>query len=251
MADTFSLDDITLPDDSDIPALLAACPDVEALRFADQELLIRGGEESDDLFLLLKGCCLVEQPDAAEERRPGSELAIIEATPKRPVFVGEMAYLGQTDRTAQVRSAMSTWALRLHPNHLDAIIEQFPTLTALLCRQFAKRLRETNENLHQHQQRIALNREQIMLAPGDVLVEAKAPAQRLFQLVDGVLLRGAEESITTTPGQPRFIDAKPYFHGEKHPETLRAKTAAIVLAYGMEQKERIIRNFPQLVIDLL
>jgi CRP-like cAMP-binding protein len=184
----FNLDSIELPADSEIPALLKACPDIKSLRFSNDEFLIHGSDTAQDIFLLLRGHCLVEQPDAPRERTPGNELAVIQAEPDAPVFLGEMAYLDETVRSASVRSIMATHTLRLKPAHLDTIMDHFPGFTRVLCRQFARRLGEANTFIKRYQKNNTMDVEQRFLSPGEVLVEAGAPADNLFQLVDGILV---------------------------------------------------------------
>jgi len=258
------LGDLEIPGNTELPALLAACPGAEVLRFHDQEYLIQAedpgehGARAGDVFLVLRGSCLVEHPGAPQQRKPGSELAVIEGTPDRPVFAGEMAYLGGGYRTASVRSAMNTWAVRLKPQHLDTIIERFPSFTRILCGQFCKRLREANELLKRHQANTAMAFDQVSLAPGDILFRAGDPAERLHQWIEGVLVfeaGGARETIPGDPGAPGpaplFIEARPYFLDGVHQGTVRAKSQAIVLAIHKASKQAVVRNFPDLVLDLL
>jgi len=249
----FNLDSIDLPADSEIHALLRACPDIESLRFGNDEFLIHGSDPAQDIFLLLRGHCLVEQPDAPRERTPGNELAVLQAEPDAPVFVGEMAYLGDALRSASVRSVMATHTLRLKPAHLDTIMDHFPGFTRVLCRQFARRLGEANTAIKRHQKNNAMDVEQRFLSPGEVLVEEGTPADKLFQLVDGVLLeKGEPEKTIRTEGEgPTFIGTRPFFLGGTHPSRIVAKTPAIVVALGKSREAAIIRNFPELALALI
>lgn len=253
MTEPFQLDAIDLPPDSEIHALLAACPDIENMRFGDDEFIIQGAEATQDIFLLLRGHCLVEQPDAPRERTPGNELAVIHADPDSPVFIGEMAYLGGGFRSASVRSVMATFTLRLKPAHLDIIMERFPGFTRILCRQFALRLGEANTFIKRYQSTHTMAVEQRFLNPGDLLVDAGAPADKLFQLVDGVLIEHAdpERRIKTSDDAPVFAGVRPFFQGGAHPHRITAKTPAIVVTLGKSREAAIVRNFPELLLDLM
>lgn len=253
MPETFNLDTIELPENSEIPALIQACPDIECLRYANDEFLIHGTDSAQDIFLLLRGHCLVEQPDAPRERTPGNELAVIQAEPGAPVFVGEMAYLGDGLRTASVRSVMATFTLRLKPDHLDTIMDRFPGFTRILCRQFALRLGEANIYIKRYQKNNTMAVEQRFLSPGDVLVEEGATADKLFQLIDGILLEKGDPDTTIRPSDdgPVFIGARPFFLGGVHPRRVVARTPAIIVALGKSREAAIIRNFPELVLDLI
>ena len=259
MPEPFDLGDLGLPEDSEIHALLAACPDIEPVCFRDQEYLIRAVSSSGadataaDIFLLLRGSCLAEQPDAPEERTPGHELAIIEGRPGAPVFVGEMAYLGGGYRTASVRSAMCTWALRLEPKHLDTILEGFPGFTRILCGQFCVRLAEANQLLKRYQAETRMAVERRFLAAGEVLFRDGEPADPLYQLVDGVLLRSvgrSEEEIRPAAGCC-LIEPRPYFADGVRESTVRAKGPAVLVGMARSSKRAVVRNFPGLVLDLL
>jgi len=251
--ESYSLDTIELPRESEIHALLAACPDIEALRFGDDEFIIHGGDAAQDVFLLLRGHCLVEQPDAPRERTPGNELAVIQAEPDAPVFIGEMAYLGGGFRSASVRSVLSTFTLRMKPAHLDTIMERFPGFTRILCRQFALRLGEANTFIKRFQKHSTMEVEQRFLNPGDTLIAADAPADRLFQLVDGVLIEHGEIERRIQPGDngPVFVGSRPFFLGGAHPHRISAKTPAIVIGLGKSREAAIVRNFPDLVLALI
>ena len=264
MPERFNLGDLGLPEDSEIHPLLAACPDIEPVCFRDREYLIRaeplpGDDAADaDILLLLRGSCLAEHPGAPEERTPGHELAIIEGSPVAPAFVGEMAYLGGGYRTASVRSVMSTWALRLKPKHLDIILERFPGFTRILCGQFCGRLTEANELLKRYQADTIMEAERRFLAPDELLFAEGDAADRLYQLVEGVLMRsvgGAEEEIRPERGSGGeacgFIEPRPYFSNAMRASTVRAKSPAIVIGIAGNSKRAVVRNFPGLVLDLL
>jgi CRP-like cAMP-binding protein len=246
--------DLALPPGTEVARLLASHPDIMAERFADEELLIRSGENDDDIFMLLQGACLVEQPDAPERRRAGDAVAVLEAAPDAPVFVGEMAYLGRHPRSAGVRSVMAVTALRMKPAHLDAIITGYPGLTRILCRQFAERLRETNQHLHALRSRMALHPEALHLECGESLFTAGEPATRLYQLVEGALECGKGHAwcrIAQTPGTPCFLEARAFLARSTWPVSARAQTRCVVLVHGEKSRAALVRNYPELVLEFL
>jgi CRP-like cAMP-binding protein len=249
----FDIATINLPGDSEIHALMAVCPDIEPLRFANDEFIVHGSDTARDVFILLRGNCLVEQPDAPQERKPGNELAILSADPVSPVIVGEMAYLGGGFRSAAVRSVMACFALRLKPEYLDIIMEQFPGFTRVLCRQFAQRLGEANSFIKNFQQASAMEVEQRFLSPGEVLAEAGAPADAMFQIVDGAVIEKGPEDVVIRPGEskPCFVCCREFFAGGVYARRIVAKSPSIVLALGKSRKAAILRNFPELGLSLL
>jgi hypothetical protein len=148
---------------------------------------------------------------------------------------------------------MATFTLRLKPAHLDTIMDQFPGFTRILCRQFALRLREANIFIKRYQTNNAMAVEQRFLGPGEVLAEAGAPADRLFQLVDGVLLEKGDPDtpIRASDDGPVFVGTRPFFQGGAYEKRVVAKTQAIVVALGKSREAAIIRNFPELALEMI
>lgn len=254
MPEPFDISALGIPPDSELHTLLHACPDIEAIRFRDAEALITPDETSRDIFLILRGSCLVENRDATADRRPGRELAIVEGTVDRPVFVGEMASLGERGRSAGVRSAMNTYALRLTPAHIERIIEEFPSFTRALCRQFSKRLAEANEQLRRHQSRGTMTLRQTMLAAGSPIYAKGDPADELFQLVDGVVgvtWPDGIRRVSPVGPAPVFLDAAAYFRGGVHEEDARAETSVMLVAIDAASRAAVIHNYPELALELL
>lgn len=252
MPERLELRDLALPVDCDIVSLMEACPGVEALRFGDGELLIRSGEMADDIYLLFSGSCAVERPLPGLAGRQGM-LAVLHAAPDAPVFVGEMAYLGSGFRTATVRSAMTLCALRLVPSHLDYVIDHIPSLTRVLCRQFATRLLETSDALAACQEELALPAEHVHYGPGEAIFEAGAPALTLYQLIDGVVAArsdtGEEETIDGMT--PVFIEPQAYFRNGVYSRSFRAVERSTCLAMDVSAKQAVVRRFPELALELM
>ncbi|MCC6144172.1 MAG: hypothetical protein IT368_10245 [Candidatus Hydrogenedentes bacterium] len=247
----FELAEIAVPEGTEVAAFLEAYPDLACMRFGDDEFLVRQGDDTDNAtYLLLRGSCLVEY-GIAEVRQPGHELAILSAEPDRPLFVGEMSYLGTGIRCASVRSTMNTYAVRLKPDHMDQIIERYPGLTRQLCRQFAERLQESLRQLQRFREEQALEATQVYLKSGDVLVEAGTPAETVYQLVVGVLVGSAGESIRVRPGVLPLVGLGPYLRGGSYPETITCQTGCILVAIGSGARLAVIRNFPDQVLGLL
>jgi CRP-like cAMP-binding protein len=233
--------------------LLERCPDVEPQRFRDGEYLVREGEVSSDVYLLVRGGCVIEQanPDRPEQRC--NALAVVTGHLDAPTFVGEVAHLDGGTRTASVRSSMTTYALRLHPEHLDVIIVEFPELSQVLFQQFATRLKEAGAALKEVIDRQRMHIEQMFCAPGDVLIEAGQPAVRLFQLLDGSLIRhwdGQEHVLSRGNTVMGFVEPGPFFSGAAYLYTVTAQTSAVLLAFSEEDRVAIVRNFPDLLLTL-
>lgn len=255
MPTAFDIASIPFPQGSEVPQLvLASRGGIECVKYLDEEYLVRAGEQRQEVFLILKGSCLVQREGAAAERRPGDELAVIEATPDAPVFIGETAYLSGGPRTASVRSAMSTWALRMGPKHLDFIIERFPGLTRTLCHQFAKRLKETNAALAALRERNAMQVASEVVGQGQALFYRGDPCEALYILVDGAVELEGDEGFTelrpTGPG-PCFLNPAPFLRRGKQTHTATATASSIINTVPLASREAALRNFPHLVDALL
>lgn len=255
MPTAFDIASINFPQDSEVPRLvLESRGGIECMKFLDEEYLVRAGEQRQEVFLIIKGSCLVQREGAGEERRSGDELAVIEATPENPVFIGETAYLAGGPRTASVRSALSVWALRMEPAHLDFIIARFPTLTRTLCRQFANRLKETNAALAHMREQSAMEISTSVLGQGEAIYYKGDPVESLYLLVDGsVDLEGPEGFSVVQAGRPgpTFLNAADYLRGAKNSCGAYAGSTVVLNVIPAACRHAAIRNFPQLVDALL
>lgn len=255
MPTPFDIASISFPDGSELPRLVAESHGgIECLKFLDEEYLLRAGEQRQDVFLIVKGSCLVQRDGATGPRRSGDELAIIEATPDAPVFVGETAYLAGGARTASVRSSLSVWALRMEPTHLDFIIARYPDLTRTLCRQFAQRLKETNAALAAVREQQAMNITTTIAGNGETIFYKGDPAEALYIVADGVVdLEGPNgfTEVRATSAGPAFLNPAAYLRGTANTHTAIASGTVYLNAISAASRHAAIRNFPQLVDSLL
>ena len=136
----------------EIQRLRKRFPDIIPLLFQPGELLTREGDRSQDIFLVLQGTVEIAQTSTGKGG-PTSHLARLACHVESFAIIGEMAYLDHHVRTATVKVLEATHTLCLKPFHLDALMEECPMLTRVLCQQFAQRLREANEALRQSRAR--------------------------------------------------------------------------------------------------
>ncbi|HJV48262.1 MAG TPA: cyclic nucleotide-binding domain-containing protein [Geothrix sp.] len=242
---------LDLASDAELGPLMAACPDILALRFRDGELLIREGEDSQDLFIVRKGSLVVEKAQPNGTHQP---LAQLECHPERPVVVGEMAYFGAQRRAATVRAVGACQALHLRPAHLDAIMAGFPGLTRILCRQFTSRLKEANEELRDLRARFDCMPQRRMTQPGETLYEAGVEAQSVFQLAMGaVRIEGTSGSrVLRAEDLPSgFLGLREYLLGLPYADTAVAEEACFLAVIGAERREAFLRSYPALILAAL
>lgn len=254
MPDEFDLGALDIPDSSEIQELVDRCGDVGLLRFKDGEYLLREGEASQEIYVVLRGSYVVEMQRSIGEGERGDPLAVTFAEVDSPSFVGEMAYLGQSARTASVRCAGAVFTLCLKPEHLDIVIDEFPSLSRALCRQFSLRLREADEIIGSFREKQAMAARQVVLAAGETVLAAGQAASELFQLVDGVVLKDTGSSVspvTVTNSSDDFLNARAYFQGGLNDSTFRARTPVILVVIGKGSMLAVLRNFPELAVRLL
>lgn len=133
---------------NEIHALTEIHSEITPLLYREGEWLLQETDASQDIFIILRGTYVVEQLWS------GVVLDKVTCDVESFSIIGEMAYLGGQQRTASVRAITECHALRLSSNHLETVIERFPMLTRVICRQFANRLKAANEaisNLMAHQ----------------------------------------------------------------------------------------------------
>lgn len=232
--------------------LLAAQEGITALRYRDGEPLVTEGEASQDLFLVLKGAFLVQQ--TAAPGAPPALLASVMVEEGQTAVVGEMAYLGSFLRTATVRSSGASFTLRLEPRHVDAVLEGFPELTRAICRQFAGRLRETNQALREFQARFALKADKRLVQPGDVLFRAGEPAWTLFQLVSGTVRLeqdGRSEVIGPDQLSQGFLEPGPFLREGVHEATATAEEMCFCAVLEAGDRVPFVRRHPELVLAIM
>lgn len=235
---------LDLASDPEVGPLLAACPDIEVLRFRDGELLVVEGEDSQDLYIVRKGGLVVEKAQQDGTMRP---LAHLECSAETPCIIGEMAYFGARQRTATVRAVGACQALHLKPAHLDAIMAGFPGLTRILCRQFTARLKEANEELRELRTRFDLAPERRMIPSGETIYAAGAPSGAVFQLVLGsVRLRSAQGNrvLHSEDLVGGFLGLRAYLLGLPHGETVVAVESCFLAVIGAGQREAFLRCYP-------
>ena len=253
MPQPYPIDQLQLEDDSEVIRLLAQFPDIQPISFGDGEQLVREAETSQDIFIVLRGALVVEQAPVAEGGAPVM-LACITADPDALAILGEMAYLGAQPRAASIRSSGRTHTLRLEPRHIDGILEGYPMLTRVICRQFSQRLRDTDRALRNLQDRFALDPAQRMAQAGEVLFTRGAPATHLFQLVAGsVRLDGPEGSRMVTPEtlDQGLLEPGPFLKGRPQEATATVEGMAFLAVIHAERRPALVRCFPELALGLL
>jgi CRP-like cAMP-binding protein len=150
-----------------------------------------------------------------------------------------------------VRSSRATYAIELHPEHLETVLDQFPTFTRILCQQFTARLKEANDELKQISAANALRAEQLLVDEGEVIIRQGDRADKLYSLVFGALRW--EQDGQTIGGNliQEFIEPSAYFSDGSYPVTVRATSHSCLAVIDKSSKEAVVRNYPQLVLELL
>lgn len=236
--------------DPEIQALLNDCPDIEPQLFRDGEFLVFEQDDARFLFIVLQGACVVERP-AEVPGAPATILATLEAGPGNPCVVGEMAYFGAQRRNASVRSVGASWTLCLQPHHIDRIVEGSPGLLRVIFRQYARRFSDANRTMKELQDRFAMDPERRMVAPGECLFAAGEAAERVYQMVIGVVeLEGPEGRTLVGPDDlPHgFLGLSAYLRGEPHTHTATVVESAFLMAVDHTRREALVRSFPALVL---
>jgi CRP-like cAMP-binding protein len=251
MPSSFNLEELNIPQSSEIHTLIKRCPDIKMFLFSDDEYLIRENDASVDTFIVLCGNYVVEQLRSGPEKMPPGMLDIVTDDHNSISFVGEMAYLGGGFRTASVRSSGKTYTLCLKPEYLEVIISEFPSFTSILCKQFTSRLTEANRLLKEADESRSMESKLIIKKAGEMVMKRGEKAETLYQLVDGVLV-GEDKKDTSYPANTLlgFLDPGPFFRDGEYGTTVKAKTVAYLTAISKNSKLIVIRNFPELILKL-
>ena len=135
---------------NEIRDLTIVHPEITPLLYREGEWLFQESDTSNKVFIVLQGTYAVEKESA------GMVLDEVTCDVGNFAIVGEMAYLGGQQRTASVRARTECHVLVLSPEHLETVMERFPMLTRVICRQFALRLKAANEALQELRADLAL-----------------------------------------------------------------------------------------------
>jgi CRP-like cAMP-binding protein len=253
VGESYDLSYLELGNGSTYEKLLSRCPDIEPMRFRDQEYIVRQGQESDEIYIVLRGSCLIQDDDGGHGVA-NSTMAVIHGDEEAPAFVGEMAHLAEGVRLASVKSAGATHTLCLQPKHMEVLVNEFPLFTQILCRQFTERLRESNQALRTLGESLDMQAESMFCSDGHVLFTAGDPVENLYQLVDGSLQQigpMGERTIKCESYFQGFIDPASFFCDGVHETTVRAEAFAAIAVIPKSSREAVVRNFPEMVLHLL
>jgi CRP-like cAMP-binding protein len=135
---------------AEITTLMEKYPGVTPLLFKTGDLIIKEGDASKNIYVILQGAYVVEQFSPIVDSPP-VKLAEVRCDPDSFSIVGEMAYIGDQVRTASVRAVAETHTLCLKPRHIDAILEECPMLTRVIWQQLVLRLKEANRIIKESQ----------------------------------------------------------------------------------------------------
>ena len=101
--------------------------------------MLREGEKSDELFVLIKGCLKVYKGHGQNSKEIGTILP--------GQTVGEMAFLDQAPRSGDVRAFKESTVGVIERENFNKFLEELPPWFKKLQETLLKRLREANQRL--------------------------------------------------------------------------------------------------------
>lgn len=120
--------------------------------YEENETLFEQGQPGAALFLVWDGRVAIELDAGRSLERASQSKPTILAQLERGHFLGEMALLDESPRSATARAVVKTKTLALYRNDLKRLIGTHPSIACLIYRSLATivgdRLRTTNELLH-------------------------------------------------------------------------------------------------------
>jgi len=253
MPEPLAIEDLGLPDGSAYHLLLARCPDIELRRYADGEYLMREGETSHEVFLVIRGAGVAEVRASEEGRHPGDDVTHIPATPDAPSFMGVVTYLGTEYRKASVRSSGTSDTMVLRKAHLDVIVAEFPALTRVLCKQFTVHLETSLGIIKDYQKMRHMKTTPVVKEPGEKLFTRGERADSLYQLLDGQLVQESDNGEVTLSSRDLYeglVEPAPFFLNGTRKSRVAAKTRATLLRIADDSILAVIRRYPALLLEL-
>ena len=169
---------------------------LRAFEAPPEQLILRQGEQSDSLFVIVRG-------EVRVERQLAGEAAPLElGRLKSEAFFGEMALLSRAPRSASIITCAETELIEIPRAALLALVARDPTIAEILQRFCRARLLRTVtltsalfRGLPEDVQLDAIRSFQTRTAlPGQRLVDQGWPGRGLFVVLQG------EVDVTATPG---------------------------------------------------
>ena len=121
-------------------AFRSAKNDFRLLFLAPGEFLIKQGETPDNVYIVKKGQLKAYMHKSADAIEVGKV--------EEGEFVGEMAYINQAVRTADVVAASDCELIVIPIDHLDHLLFQKPAWSKALMQTLSRRLQETNQRVN-------------------------------------------------------------------------------------------------------
>ncbi|MEZ5818721.1 MAG: patatin-like phospholipase family protein [Hyphomicrobiaceae bacterium] len=112
--------------------------ELEPLQLSRGDVLVRQGEEADDLYIVVSG--------RFDVRVAGHEAAVAEIGPGSPI--GEIAFLAGGQRTATVTAVRDSLVVRLERSHFDRLCGRVPRIWGTLTAALARRLADQTAGRH-------------------------------------------------------------------------------------------------------
>jgi predicted acylesterase/phospholipase RssA/CRP-like cAMP-binding protein len=117
LADHFGIDDDA--------ALMSTCQSVQWIRLEQGTVLFREGDQSDAVFVVVRGRLTATRGFGDEETRIGEA--------GRGEFVGELGLIGQTPRSATLTAARDTVVARMDEKTFNQLVASQPRMMFELC----------------------------------------------------------------------------------------------------------------------
>lgn len=121
----------------------------DRVSYSKDDILFRQGDEADAGYIIIKG----EGDVLVATGDEGQWTKVASITPHQ--FVGDMAILCDTPRTATVQASTDLEALRIRKEHMMELINETPSLAMSVLKEQVQRLAKTTRDLSEAQAEIA------------------------------------------------------------------------------------------------
>lgn len=240
----------------ELPLVSLLAPEVRELvveafipmRFAFGESIVRQGDPSDGLYVLVCGLARSLQVDES-----GEEIALGVLRPGDSF--GERALLTGERRSTTVRASSDVTAFRLEPSLFEALVRVYPDVGSALSLQ--ARGRDLQNFLRRHSAFSHLPRNtiasilpelhEIELELGASVVREGDPAGPLFIVMDGRLVayKGHPRQVVGYIRAGDFFGELALYRGAPRDATVEAVTPVRLLALGEPVLRRLLRDEPE------
>jgi predicted acylesterase/phospholipase RssA/CRP-like cAMP-binding protein len=247
---------VELLQDLDEPSRRALACELEVVRLAAGDAVVRQGEDADSFFVILDGRLSVALDHAARQEQRLAELGAGE-------IVGEVALIAGGKRSATVRALEPSTLGRLSAAGLERLLTRHPALGSRLADLVSRRLRQAQlaaqlARLFDSADAATLAEiesaaEWVTLSAGEMLFQQGDPADAAYLVVAGrlrVVTRDPEQRVVGEVGRGEMVGEMALLEGVPRMASVLASRDTQLARFARSEFEALIERHPKAMLGV-